>query len=57
MAEANYPSEVEDFRVFVGAVSEIQDRPQHEAHYADEIREKHERASSAGSSPSRHSEA
>jgi hypothetical protein len=39
MSEADYPPEVEDFRVFVGAVSEMQDDPQHATQYADVIRE------------------
>ncbi len=39
MSEANYPPEVEDFRVFVGAVSEMQDDPQHAAEYVNDIRE------------------
>jgi hypothetical protein len=39
MAEADYPAEVEDFRVFVGAVSEMQDDPQREAVYTNAIRD------------------
>jgi hypothetical protein len=39
MSEANYPPEVEDLRVFVGAVSEMQDHPQHAAEYADDMRQ------------------
>ena len=39
LAEADYPPEVEDFRVFVGAVSEMADHPEHEARYAEDIRE------------------
>ncbi len=39
MAEADYPAEIEDFRVFVGAVSEMQDQPQVATHYAEVIRE------------------
>jgi hypothetical protein len=36
MAEADYPIETEEFRVFVGMVSEIQDHPEHEtAHEAN----------------------
>jgi hypothetical protein len=38
IAEADYPPETEDFRVFVGAVSEIQDHPEHQAAYEDDIR-------------------
>ncbi len=39
MAEANYPPGVEDFRVFVGAVSEIEDDPQHASAYRAVIRQ------------------
>jgi hypothetical protein len=38
MAEAGYPSDTEDFRVFVGAISETQDHPEHEAAYEADIR-------------------
>jgi hypothetical protein len=38
MAEADYPPDTDDFRVFVGAVSEMQDHPEHEAAYEADIR-------------------
>jgi hypothetical protein len=39
MAEAGYPVETEEFRVIVGLVSEIQDRPEHAPAYEADIRE------------------
>jgi hypothetical protein len=39
MAEADYPPATEEFRVFVGMVSEIQDHPEQEAAYTADIRE------------------
>jgi hypothetical protein len=39
MAEADYPPELEEFRVFVGMISEMQDHPQHEAAYAEDVRD------------------
>jgi hypothetical protein len=38
MAEADYPPDTDEFRVFVGAVSQIQDHPEHEAAYEADIR-------------------
>ena len=38
MAEADYPADTDEFRVFVGMVSEIQDHPEHEAAYEADIR-------------------
>jgi hypothetical protein len=39
MAEADYPADADEFRVFVGMVSEIQDDPEHEAAYSTDIRQ------------------
>ena len=39
MAEADYPPEAEEFRVFVGMVSEIQDHPEQVSAYIADIRE------------------
>jgi hypothetical protein len=38
MAEAGYPVETDEFRVFAGMLSEIQDYPEHEAAYEADIR-------------------
>jgi hypothetical protein len=39
MAEVDYPSDVDEFQVFVGMVSEIQDDREHEAAYSTDIRQ------------------
>jgi hypothetical protein len=39
LAEADYPAETDEFRVFVGMVSELQDDPQHETDYEAAIRD------------------
>ena len=39
MVEANYPHDVEDFRVFAGAVSEIEDDPRNASVYDAAIRD------------------
>jgi hypothetical protein len=37
LAEADYPSELDEFRVFVGFVSEMQDHPEQAEAYAVDI--------------------
>ena len=37
LADENYPPELNDFRVFVGMVSEIDDHPEHRAGYTADI--------------------
>jgi hypothetical protein len=37
LAKAGYPPQADEFRVFVGLVSEIQDHPRHEAEYLADI--------------------
>lgn len=37
MAEADYPAEVDEFRVVVGFVSEMEDDPEHEDAYAADL--------------------
>ena len=39
MTEADYPSDVDDLRILVGLISEIQDHPGHAAEYTKGIRE------------------
>jgi hypothetical protein len=39
LAEADYPSDLDEFCVFAGLVSEIQDDPQHESAYTEDIRD------------------
>ena len=38
LADANYPPDTDDFRILVGAISEMQDHPEHEAAYEADIR-------------------
>jgi hypothetical protein len=38
LSDAEYPDELAEFRVFVGMASEIQDRPEHEVPYTEDIR-------------------
>ena len=51
MSDADYPAETDEFRVFAGMASEIQDHPDQQATYTADIRDEARAALSRHPSP------